>query len=652
MKNLMSRSLILSATILAATSISAQSLRDGLEIYIPFDEGTGNEASDTSGNGRSMFPENDLFPGTEVNWSGGRFGGSAKFNYDYFMTAPDYLGIGGDAARTISFWVRTGPGDNNPNGASGAVIGWGINARGQRMHVKFHGIRDEEGVIRQYARTENQGGNNYGNSLPFNDGNWHHYVSVFDPEVDSNEDGIFAAVGDFDHYIDGELETKTGGVGNPVVTNINVDEGAEPLSVGGSYFLTRLCDTRIDDFRIYSRALSVDEIQALSRGEDVDGPPAVDIISKIESEELVSTDTPIDFTVIPLGGATVAQEDIWLELNGSSVISETTFEGDENGWTGSFTGLEKNKVYQGKIGSTDSQGRTYSFDFSFDTISLDNYSIEAEDFNFGGGDFFNNPVPCETPGGSEANCYFDRVSEIGIDANDDDTDDRPTDDNADFDAFLTSGYRFGSGAFKDELVDTWVSGDSLRNKFIEAGEGIRDFDVERVNTGEWYNYTRDIPQGTYQILLRARVRADQSLSLGTVTGSATTNQSVSNLGQFSVSSTGGRYGFFPLKDEQDKDLVLEISGEQTLRLTANEADGNVDLNYMMFVPATISVEPQEVTLNIATSGDQVTLTWEGNGGQLQKSDRVNGEWLNVTTTANSHTITADQSAEFFRIITP
>jgi hypothetical protein len=652
MNNLLRRSFIFGAAMSVATSLSAQSLRDGLEIYIPFDEGTGNEASDLSGNDRSMFPENNLFPGAEVNWSGGRFGGSAKFNYDYFMTSPDYLGIGDDAARTISFWVRLGPDDNNPNGAGGAVIGWGINATGQRMHVKFHGIRDGEGVIRQHARTENQGGNNFGNSLPFNDGNWHHYVSVFDPEVDANDDGILAAVGDFDHYIDGELESKSGGVGNPVLTNISEEEGAQPLSVGGSYFLTRLCDTRIDDFRVYNRALSVDEIQALSRGEDADGPPAVDIISKIESEEMVSTDKRIDLTDTTLGDETVAQADLWLELKGHSVAGETTFEGDENAWTGSFTDLEKNKVYQGKIGATDSMGRSYSFDFTFDTISLDNYAIEAEDFNFDGGEFFDNPVPCETPGGSEANCYFDRVSEIGIDANDDGTDDRPTDDNVDFDAFLDNGYRFGSGALKDELVDTWTSGDSLRAKFMDVGEGIRDFEIERVNTGEWYNYTRNITQGTYQIFLRARVRADQTLSLGTVSGATSSNQTVTELGQFSVSSTGGSYGFFPLKDDQGRDLVMALGGEQTLRLTAVQADNNVDLNYMMFVPATLSVKPQEITLNIASTGDQITLSWEGDGGQLQKSDQVNGNWENVSTTGNSHTITADQSAGFFRIVAP
>ena len=131
------------------------------------------------------------------------------------------------------------------------------------------------------------------------------------------------------------------------------------------------------------------------------------------------------------------------------------------------------------------------------------------------------------------------MSEIGIDANDDGTDDRPTDDNVDFDAFLDNGYRFESGALKDELVDTWKSGDSLRAKFMDVGEGIRDFEIERVNTGEWYNYTRNITQGTYQIFLRARVRAHQTLSLGTVSGATSSNQTVTELGQFSVSSTGG-----------------------------------------------------------------------------------------------------------------
>ena len=130
-----------------------------------------------------------------------------------------------------------------------------------------------------------------------------------------------------------------------------------------------------------------------------------------------------------------------------------------SGWTRTFTGLEKNKVYAARVGATDNQGRTYAFDFSFDTISLDNFAIEAEDFNFDGGAFFDAPEPCNIQEGMKPIVI---LIVYRVDANDTVDDDRPTDEDADYLAFLDNGYRFGAGAFRDELVDTWASGDALR----------------------------------------------------------------------------------------------------------------------------------------------------------------------------------------------
>jgi hypothetical protein len=633
-----------------------QSLQEGLEIHIPFDEGKGNVAEDLSGNARSMVPETEIFPGAVVNWSGGRFGGSAKFNYDYFMIAPDYYGVAGDTARTISFWVRTGPGDQNPAGAQGAVIGWGINATGQRMHVKFHGtFIPDEGIIRQYPRTENQGGNNIGDQHSFNDGQWHHFVSVFDPEVDSNGDGIFAAIGDFDHYIDGQLDTKRGGVGNPMKTNINAEEGAQPLSVGGSYFLTRMCDTRIDDFRVYSRALSLDEIQALGRGDGVDGPPAVDITNQVEGAEFFSVDTPIEFKVTPNEGAFVMQKDIFLELNGKDVSQNLITEGNTEGWTGRFASLEPNKVYHGRIGATDSKGRSYAFDFYFDTIVQDNYAIEAEDFNFDGGTFFNDPLPCDDIIEPTSQCYYDRVSESGIDIMDSVDDDRPSDEDVDYETFLYNSYRFGQGGFREEEGDTWVSGDNVRAKYSDdAFNDLREFDLERVQTGEWYNYTRDLPEGIYHVLLRARSTGSQTLSLGSVEGASATDQSHTENGRFHVEATGGSYRFFPLLDESGREVILDGVGEvETLRLSAVEADGNVELNYLMLIPAVIPVIPPMVpSVEISANGNQIVLQWEGQVGQLQRSTKVTGPWENVTTSGNTYTEQAEGDAAFYRMTLP
>lgn len=655
-------SLTTGGLLIASSSTQAQSLREGLEVYWNFDEGTGNMANDASGNDREAVPEANIFPGAVIDWSGGKFGGSVKFDMNYMLHSPfEYYGIGDAGARTISMWVKTQWQASNSS-AVGAIMGWGVHAGRQRWHFKFNGGTDAEGNVQQFLRTENQGGNNFGNSISVNDGQWHHFISVFDPEIDANDDGIMAAIGDVDHYVDGVLENKNGGVGNPVETLVDPDLGAVPVTVGGGYFpnisAARLMEGRVDEVRIYSRALSYDEIQQLASGKDVDGPPAVEITNDIEGAELLGEDTPIEFSITPQGDATVDQADVFLELNGKPVIAAAKLSGSPSQWTGTYSGLEKNRVYTGRIGATDSQGRTYAFDFTFDTISLDNYAIEAEDYNFDGGAFFDQPVPCNTPGGSEANCYFDRVSTQGIDAMDSIDDDRPTDEDADYLAFLDNGYRFGPSAFRDELVDTWASGDTLRQKHLDAGEGILDYDLERVQSGEWFNYTRDLPVGTYQVLLRARGRADQTLSLGSVSNPTQANQTVSELGTFVVGSTGGSYRFFPLKDAQGKDLVLEWGGKQTLRISALQTDGNVDLNYLMFVPASIQTEPVQVELSILSAGDQITLSWPvpaggGSGeGLLQKSASPLGPWVSVPTTGNSHTVSASQAAEFYRIVAP
>ena len=52
------------------------------------------------------------------------------------------------------------------------------------------------------------------------------------------------------------------------------------------------------------------------------------------------------------------------------------------------------------------------------------------------------------------------------------------------------------------------------------------------------------------------------------------------IGQFNVSTTGGGYKFFPLKDENDRDLIMEYGGEQTLESLMTLAP-----KWMAFLPA-------------------------------------------------------------------
>ncbi|MEK9949559.1 MAG: hypothetical protein VW579_10385, partial [Verrucomicrobiales bacterium] len=148
------------ALTLALCSISsqAQSLRDGLEVYWDFDEGTGNVANDSSGNDREAVPEENIFPGAVIDWSGGKFGGSAKFDMNYMLHSPfEYYGVGDAGARTISMWVKTEWQASNSS-AVGAIMGWGVHAGRQRWHFKFNGGIDADGNVQQFLRTENQGG--------------------------------------------------------------------------------------------------------------------------------------------------------------------------------------------------------------------------------------------------------------------------------------------------------------------------------------------------------------------------------------------------------------------------------------------------------------------------------------------------------------
>jgi hypothetical protein len=264
-------------------------------------------------------------------------------------------------------------------------------------------------------------------------------------------------------------------------------------------------------------------------------------------------------------------------------------------------------------------------------------------------------LPCDDIIEPTSQCYYDRVSESGIDIMDSVDDDRPSDEDVDYETFLFNSYRFGQGGFREEEGDTWVSGDNVRAKYSDdAFNDLREFDLERVQTGEWYNYTRDLPEGIYHVLLRARSTGSQTLSLGSVEAASGTDQVHTENGRFHVKATGGSYRFFPLLDEAGREVILDGAGEvETLRLSAVEADGNVELNYLMLIPAVIPVIPPMVpSVEISANGNQIALQWEGQVGQLQRSTKVTGPWENVTTSGNTYTEQAEGDAAFYRMTLP
>src|SRR5207247_7210229 len=139
--------------------------------------------------------------------------------------------------------------------------------------------------------------------------------------------------------------------------------------------------------------------------------------------------------------------------------------------------------------------------------------------------------------------------------------------------------------------------------------GTNDYNIGFFGTGEWGNYTRHYPAGSYNVWGRfACGDANQSSAfLSIVTsGWGTTTQTTNFLGTFSVPTTSwSSFGWIPLRDSNGNLQTVTFDGAtNTLKLTRNPTPPNADVNvnFLMLVPAkgpvTISASLVGTNLNI------------------------------------------------------
>lgn len=221
--------------------------------------------------------------------------------------------------------------------------------------------------------------------------------------------------------------------------------------------------------------------------------------------------------------------------------------------------LNSNIVYTAFIQAIDANGNPASTTVTFDTITPF-YTFEAEDFDYGGGLFIDNPQ-------TNAYQFLDGVS--GID-------------------FINSNP--AQYAYDRIGLSTENCGDVQRLSHV----GFQDYDLGNAVGGNWGNYTRTFPAGTFNIYLRAadgNGNTSDSCSMALVTGGwGTTSQSISKLGTFSVPASGGwqKYEWVPLKDNVGN-LVQFVGGTtNTLRFTTD--NGNYNANFFLLMPADNSVK--------------------------------------------------------------
>jgi len=267
--------------------------------------------------------------------------------------------------------------------------------------------------------------------------------------------------------------------------------------------------------------------------------------------------------------------------------------------TASFSGLAANANYVGSVQVVDSDGATTTSPLLFDTFLASDVVIELEDYNFNGGQFINNPVPIAEGTGPTGTSYADQTGVETVDYADTRTD------------FANTPYR------PNDTIKMQHSLDNVRAKFTAAGgtaANVFDYDVDSILAGQWLNYTRTFPAGSYTAYLREALANMQNaeVDLQLVTSDATSpNQSTQNLGAFLGTLTGFQYRNFPLTDGFGNPVVLKLSGTQTLRLaqaTTDASDGGAYQNYFILVPATNTGTQRPIISSLSPPAGAVVST--------------------------------------------
>ncbi|YCM42284.1 LamG-like jellyroll fold domain-containing protein [Verrucomicrobiaceae bacterium 227] len=179
---------------------------------------------------------------------------------DSWVDIQGWAGIAGKTSRTVAFWFK-GPATQTNN--FGTLVSWGTNTTGNRFDTRVS--NNSSGRI----RTEVAGSGSDGTATLADD-TWHHAVVVLTDDGSPN-------IGEVLFYIDGQLDTLSTVGTTDIDTNAatNVRLGASRGIAG------RSLTGKMDDIRIYNRALDANEVLALFQGGDLE--PSITSIARNES---------------------------------------------------------------------------------------------------------------------------------------------------------------------------------------------------------------------------------------------------------------------------------------------------------------------------------------------------------------------------------
>jgi alkaline phosphatase len=257
----------------------------------PLDEGNGNAALDWSGHGNhgTLFGPEWATPGfhgdAALNFIGGGYVAIQNLNYNST----------GNAEVTVCAWIRTNSGGDQ------FIVSFDRN---EYWRLAINTQVATEGQVAWHVMTEPYP-LDYSSVTRVDDGLWHHVCGVFDN-------------GRSTIYIDGLAEpSATGGLtfGTGNVRYGFIGANSEATSFNGNRSIGAPVAGNMDDVRIYDKALTPAEIQAIAARAEAWSPSPADGATEVVRRPTLSW-TP---------GATAASHDVYLSTDRQAVIDGTAF---------------------------------------------------------------------------------------------------------------------------------------------------------------------------------------------------------------------------------------------------------------------------------------------------------------------------------------
>ena len=418
-------------------------------------------------------------------------------------------------------------------------------------------------------------------------------------------------------------------------------------------------------------------------------PPAINNFNPALTtggNEFLSVPGTISFSVSSLV-STLSQSNIHVWVNGNPVSE--TFTGENTNWNVTFPISGANQIQSFTISAVDNNGLSNSITGTFNTFKTNNFHWMAVDYDFStnngtgtggsvgngwtGGQFINSPVPTGDTGAPTddqtyqftENSYFGyptglypgidpsgfgALAQQGVDIN--------WATNLTQDPALVisnSVYRLSTSEVSGDGVGTQVASDSfLLPEFLAAqadtlngrdgtsggpDTNICEFNISYFYTNDWLNYTRTYPAGTFNVWGRfgAGAGAFTNCTLSLVTsGVGTSNQTTQVLGSFSDPAPAGwqTYHLIELSDANNNPVYLQLTGQETLRLTAptNSTPTGNGLNplFFMLVPAGSSVQPFSLSASLSGNNIRISIpTQSGHNYTLWHAATLTSAWTQV-----------------------